>query len=149
MQGIKRYQGRDLTAVERRLVHGTQQAAEALVFATQVGWGVFNTAHIERLNATFSHLAALSPPAKPVPRPFVVGGSKPPFSGQQSFITFVIRMRLYLLPRPWPLISRILFGRLTNFGITDLNVSSSNAVRGAAPQIRDWRFASIAGLRCT
>lgn len=53
VQVIKRYQGRTLTAVERRLVHGTQQAAEALVFATQVGWGVFNTAYIERLNATF------------------------------------------------------------------------------------------------
>lgn len=53
VQVIKRHTGRYLTSVERRLVYGSQQAAEALVFATQVGWGVFNTAYIERLNATF------------------------------------------------------------------------------------------------
>jgi transposase InsO family protein len=53
VQVIKRYSGRCLTSVERRLVYGSQSAAEALLFATQVGWGVFNTAYIERLNATF------------------------------------------------------------------------------------------------
>jgi hypothetical protein len=53
VQVIKRYSGRTLTTVERRLVYGSQYAAEAIGFATQVGWGVFNTAYIERLNATF------------------------------------------------------------------------------------------------
>lgn len=53
VQVIKRYSDRCLTAVERRLVYGSQQAAERIVFATQVGWGMFNTAYIERLNATF------------------------------------------------------------------------------------------------
>ncbi|MEZ4726904.1 MAG: hypothetical protein R3E79_07200 [Caldilineaceae bacterium] len=67
VQVIKRYQGRTLTAVERRLVHGTQQAAEALVFATQVGWGVFNTAYIERLNATFRTWLPLRHPQNPYP----------------------------------------------------------------------------------
>jgi transposase-like protein len=53
VQVIKRTVGRRLVAVERRLVHGTQQHAEAIVAATQVGVGCFNTAYIERLNATF------------------------------------------------------------------------------------------------
>lgn len=53
VQVIKRYSGRCITAVERRLLHGSQQAAEELVALTQVGSGVFNTAYIERLNATF------------------------------------------------------------------------------------------------
>ncbi|MEZ4726468.1 MAG: hypothetical protein R3E79_04980 [Caldilineaceae bacterium] len=35
------------------LLYGSQQAAEELVAVTQVGIGVFNTAYIERLNATF------------------------------------------------------------------------------------------------
>jgi transposase InsO family protein len=53
VQVVKRYTARRLSAVERRLVHGVHQAAEAIVFATQLGWGCFNTAYIERLNATF------------------------------------------------------------------------------------------------
>jgi transposase-like protein len=53
VQVIKRYVGRRLTAVERRLVYGSQQAAERLVATTQVELGCFNTAYIERLNATF------------------------------------------------------------------------------------------------
>lgn len=53
MQIVKRYSGRCVTAVERRLRHGSQQAAEELVALTQVGIGVFNTAYIEWLNATF------------------------------------------------------------------------------------------------
>lgn len=53
VQVVKRYSGRCVTAVERRLLHGSQQVAEELVAVTQVGIGVFNTAYIERLNATF------------------------------------------------------------------------------------------------
>jgi len=53
VQVVKRYAGRHLTAVERRLVYGTQQAAQVLVCTTQVELGCFNTAYIERLNATF------------------------------------------------------------------------------------------------
>lgn len=53
IQVVKRYRGRCLSAVERRLVYGTQLAAEELVVVTQVGAGVFNTAYSERLNATF------------------------------------------------------------------------------------------------
>lgn len=53
VQVVKRYSGRCVTAVERRLVHGIQQRAEELVAVTQVSIGVFNTAYIERLNATF------------------------------------------------------------------------------------------------
>ena len=34
-------------------MQGVQQSAEAIVQITQVGWGCFNTAYIERLNATF------------------------------------------------------------------------------------------------
>ena len=47
----KRLKGR-LVSVERRLVHGSQAAAEALVFASQVDLGCFNTAYVERLNAS-------------------------------------------------------------------------------------------------
>lgn len=53
IQVVKRYRGRCISAVERRLVYGAQVAAEELVSVTQVGAGVFNTAYIERLNATF------------------------------------------------------------------------------------------------
>ncbi len=53
VQVIKRSTGRKLTAIERRLAHGCQYCAEAMVQATQVGLGVINTAYIERLNATF------------------------------------------------------------------------------------------------
>lgn len=52
-QVVKRYRGRCVTAVERRLLYGSQHATEALVALTQVGIRVFNAAYIERLNATF------------------------------------------------------------------------------------------------
>jgi len=52
VQVVKHHAGRKLTAVERRLAHGCQRCAEALVQATQVGLGVFNTAYVERLTAT-------------------------------------------------------------------------------------------------
>ena len=53
VQVVKRYVGRRLVSVERRLVQGNLREAEALVQATQAMVGVFNTAYIERLNATF------------------------------------------------------------------------------------------------
>lgn len=45
MQVVKRYRSRYITAVERRLVHGAQQAAEELVAITQVGLDVFHTGY--------------------------------------------------------------------------------------------------------
>jgi transposase InsO family protein len=53
VQVVKRYAARRLTAIERRLVYGAHQAAQVLVCTTQVELGCFNTAYIERLNATF------------------------------------------------------------------------------------------------
>lgn len=53
VQVIKHHTGRRLTAIERRLAHGSLRCAEAIMQATQVGLGVINTAYIERLNATF------------------------------------------------------------------------------------------------
>jgi len=53
VQVVKRYTGRCLHAVERRLLHGAQPVAEEMVLTSQVNWGCFNTAYIERLNATF------------------------------------------------------------------------------------------------
>ena len=53
VQVIKSYTKRRISAVKRTLAYGNQQAAEALVAATQVTGGVFNTAFIERLNGTF------------------------------------------------------------------------------------------------
>jgi transposase-like protein len=53
VQVVKQYPGRRLTSVQRRLAHGCLRCAEAILQATQVGVGVFNTAYVERLNATF------------------------------------------------------------------------------------------------
>ncbi len=53
VQVVKHHTGRNLAGIERRVAHGCQQCAEAIVQATQVGLGVFNTAYVERLNATF------------------------------------------------------------------------------------------------
>lgn len=53
VQVVKQYRKRRVSAVKRRLAQGCQQAAEALVWTSQVTGGVFNTAYIERLNATF------------------------------------------------------------------------------------------------
>ena len=52
VQVVKHHAGRKLTAIERRVAHGCQGCAEVLVQATQIGLGVFNTAYVERLNAT-------------------------------------------------------------------------------------------------
>lgn len=53
VQVIKHRVGRRLDSIDRRVAHGCQQAAEAIMQATQVELGVINTAYIERLNATF------------------------------------------------------------------------------------------------
>jgi transposase-like protein len=53
VQVIKQHAGRKLVSVERRLAHGCLQAAEAIMHMSQVGWGMINTAYVERLNATF------------------------------------------------------------------------------------------------
>jgi transposase-like protein len=53
VQVVKRLVGRRLAGIERRLVHGSYCAAEAIMMVSQVNLGRFNTAYIERLNATF------------------------------------------------------------------------------------------------
>jgi hypothetical protein len=72
VQVVKRYAGRRINGVERRLAYGCRYCAEALMQATQVTLGVINTAYIERLNATFrTWLPALTrrsrTPARQVP----------------------------------------------------------------------------------
>jgi len=52
VQVIKRRTGRRLVSIERRLVHGLRSSAESMVFASQGDIGLFNTAYVERLNAT-------------------------------------------------------------------------------------------------
>jgi transposase InsO family protein len=52
VQVVKRYTANRLTAIERRLVVGSLAAAQTMLHTTQVGLGSFNTAYIERLNAT-------------------------------------------------------------------------------------------------
>lgn len=52
VQVVKRYTARRLTAIERRLVLGNWTAAQDLLLSTQLFLGTFNTAYIERLNAT-------------------------------------------------------------------------------------------------
>lgn len=53
VQVVKRYAGKQVVAIERRLLQGSLPAAQSLLQMTQVGLGSFNTAYIERLNATF------------------------------------------------------------------------------------------------
>ena len=53
VQVVKHRVGQRLDSIERRVVHGAQHTAEAIMQATQVELGVINTASIERLNATF------------------------------------------------------------------------------------------------
>jgi transposase-like protein len=60
-QVVKRYAGRRVRAVERRIVRGSEAAVAAMLTATQgQATAVINTAYIERLNATFrARLAVL------------------------------------------------------------------------------------------
>jgi transposase-like protein len=51
-QVVKKYAGKRVVAIHRRLVQGTAAQVQALVQRTQ-GGGTINTAYIERLNATF------------------------------------------------------------------------------------------------
>ena len=51
-QVIKRYSGRRLVAVTRRVVRGSAEAIAAVLARTGTGTGI-NTSYIERLNATF------------------------------------------------------------------------------------------------
>ncbi|MBV8127425.1 MAG: IS1 family transposase [Planctomycetaceae bacterium] len=60
-QVVKQHAGRHVVGVTRRAVRGTAGAIAALLAATGTGTGI-NTAHIERLNATFR--GALSPLAR-------------------------------------------------------------------------------------
>lgn len=52
VQVVKHRVGRRLVSITRQLAQGSLRCAEALVQATQVELGRFNTAYIERLNAT-------------------------------------------------------------------------------------------------
>lgn len=52
VQVIKRYTARRLTAIERRLVIGDWATAQNVLLLTQLSLGTFNTAYVERLNAT-------------------------------------------------------------------------------------------------
>jgi transposase-like protein len=59
-QVLKRYERRHVVGIERRLKQGCWSLAQHLLDRTQGGAGVLNTAHIERLNATFrARLAVL------------------------------------------------------------------------------------------
>jgi transposase-like protein len=53
VQTVKRYSGRKLKAVHRRLAHGCLDRAYDLIAMSQTSFGLINTAYIERLNATF------------------------------------------------------------------------------------------------
>lgn len=53
VQVVKQYAGRRLVGIERRLAYGCLHSAATITQVTQIGLGVFNTAYIERLNATF------------------------------------------------------------------------------------------------
>lgn len=52
VQVVKQRAKRAIVSVQRRLVHGSQEAAEALIVASQIELGRFNTAYAERFNAS-------------------------------------------------------------------------------------------------
>ena len=52
VQVVKQRVGRRLVNISRRLAHGYQERAEAIMQETQINLGCINTAYIERLNAT-------------------------------------------------------------------------------------------------
>lgn len=52
VQVIKRYEGKKVSHIERRLLHGDQQTVARLLVDSQTDVGCANTAYIERLNAT-------------------------------------------------------------------------------------------------
>ncbi len=61
VQVVKRYTGRLVSGIERRVIHGNQQRIDELIAFSQCELGRINTAFIERLNATFrSRLPALA-----------------------------------------------------------------------------------------
>jgi len=53
VQVVKRRSGHKLVGITRQLVYGSLDKAYQQVFLSQCGLGLFNTAYIERLNATF------------------------------------------------------------------------------------------------
>lgn len=53
IQVVKHRSGHQLKGITRRLAYGHLSQAYELVFQSQCGLGLFNTAYIERLNATF------------------------------------------------------------------------------------------------
>ena len=60
-QVVKRYSGKALTGIERRVAHGCQSRVDDLIAMSQTMFGLINTAYIERLNATFrARLPALA-----------------------------------------------------------------------------------------
>lgn len=53
VQVVKQYSQRHISGIERRLRHGCLARAQAIMLMTQVGWGLINTAYVERFNATW------------------------------------------------------------------------------------------------
>lgn len=52
VQVVKHRAAQKLTAIERRVVHGCRDRADDLIAMSQCGFGLINTAYVERLNAT-------------------------------------------------------------------------------------------------
>lgn len=52
VQVVKHRAKRRVTEVQRRVVHGCEQAVQTMIATTQGGTGLINTAYVERLNAT-------------------------------------------------------------------------------------------------
>ncbi len=53
VQVIKSRSGMKLNEITRKLVYGSQQAVDEMIHLSQAGFGLINTAFIERLNGTF------------------------------------------------------------------------------------------------
>jgi transposase-like protein len=50
---VKRYRGKRVTGISRRVAHGCRDRVDDLIAMSQTTFGSINTAYIERLNATF------------------------------------------------------------------------------------------------
>jgi transposase-like protein len=61
VQVVKQRTGKRLTDIQRRVAYGCLERVYDLIAMSQCGWGLINTAYIERLNATFrARLPALT-----------------------------------------------------------------------------------------
>ena len=101
VQVVKQYSQRHISGIERRLRHGCLARAQAIMLMTQVGWGLINTAYVERFNATWrTWLPALTRRSRTPAR--VRRTWKPHCSGPAASTTSAAATPHWMAHRRWP-----------------------------------------------